>query len=101
MTAIAVRKPKLPTAFQSVVAARCSTLVTAGNLLTVAFCQNAALRRILARRAIGIVGTGRQVSLACLLLLAINMTLAGEPLGLDAARDLLREVRHTYPELVD
>ena len=27
--------------------------------------------------------------------------LAGEPLGLNAARDLGRELRHTYPELVD
>ena len=43
----------------------------------------------------------RQVMFARLLLVAVDMTLAGEPLGLDAARDLLREVRHTYPELVD
>lgn len=41
----------------------------------------------------------RQVMLARLLLLAVDMTLAGEPLGLETARDLLREVRHTYPEL--
>jgi hypothetical protein len=39
--------------------------------------------------------------LSRLLLVAVDMTLAGEPLGLETARDLLREVRHTYPELVD
>jgi hypothetical protein len=35
--------------------------------------------------------------LARVLLLAIDMTLAGEPLGLDTARDLVRKLRHTYP----
>jgi hypothetical protein len=35
--------------------------------------------------------------LARVLLLAIDMTLAGEPLGLDPARDLVRKLRHTYP----
>ena len=43
----------------------------------------------------------RQVMLARLLLVAVEMTLAGEPLGLGTARDLIREVRHVYPELVD
>jgi hypothetical protein len=43
----------------------------------------------------------RQVMLARLLLVAVDMTLAGEPLGLETARDLNRELRHVYPELVD
>ena len=43
----------------------------------------------------------RQTTLARLLLVAVDMTLAGEPLGLGTARDLFREVRHCYPELVD
>jgi len=43
----------------------------------------------------------RQVMLARLLLVAVDMTLAGEPLGLGTARDLIREIRHVYPELVD
>lgn len=43
----------------------------------------------------------RQVMLARLLLVAVDMTLAGEPLGLETARNLGRELRHTYPELVD
>jgi hypothetical protein len=43
----------------------------------------------------------RQVMLARLLLVAVDMTLAGEPLGLETARDLSQELRHTYPELVD
>ena len=33
------------------------------------------------------------------MLVAIDIVLAGDPLGLETARDLLREVRHTYPEL--
>jgi hypothetical protein len=41
----------------------------------------------------------RQVMLARLLLVAVDMTLAGEPLGLETARDLIREVEHAYPEL--
>jgi hypothetical protein len=32
-------------------------------------------------------------------LVAVDMTLAGEPLGLETARDLIREVEHAYPEL--
>ncbi len=43
----------------------------------------------------------RQVMLARLLLVAVDMTLAGEPLGLETARDLGRELRHAYPELLD
>ena len=41
----------------------------------------------------------RQVALARLLLLAIDMTLAGEPLGLETICDLLRELRHAHSEL--
>ena len=41
----------------------------------------------------------RQVALARLLLLAIDMTLAGEPLGLETTLDLLRELRHAHSEL--
>jgi hypothetical protein len=43
----------------------------------------------------------RQVILARLLLVAVDMTLAGESLGLETARDLVREIRHAHPELVD
>jgi hypothetical protein len=43
----------------------------------------------------------REVMLARVMLLAVDIVLAGEPLGLERARDLLREVRHAYPELVD
>lgn len=39
--------------------------------------------------------------LARVTLVAIDIVLAGDPLGLETARDLLREVRHAYPELVD
>jgi hypothetical protein len=39
--------------------------------------------------------------LARVILVAIDLVLSGEGLGLETARDLLREVRHTYPELVD
>lgn len=39
--------------------------------------------------------------LARLLLVAIDLVLSGEPLGLETARDLGRELRHAYPELVD
>lgn len=42
-----------------------------------------------------------EIMLARVMLVAIDIVLAGEPLGLDTARDLFREVRHTYPELVD
>jgi hypothetical protein len=43
----------------------------------------------------------REVMLARLMLVAIDIVLAGEPLGLGSARDLFREVRHAYPELAD
>ena len=43
----------------------------------------------------------REVVLARTMLLAIDMILSGEPLGLVIARDLFHEVRHSYPELVD
>lgn len=43
----------------------------------------------------------REVLLVRLMLLAIDTVLAGEPLGLETARDLFREVQRCYPELVD
>lgn len=43
----------------------------------------------------------REILLVRLMLVAIDTVLAGEPLGLETARDLFREVRHCYPELVD
>lgn len=43
----------------------------------------------------------REIMLARLMLVAIDIVLAGEPLGLETARDLSRELRHCYPELVD
>jgi len=43
----------------------------------------------------------REIMLARVMLVAIDLILAGEPLGLKTARDLFHEVRHTYPELVD
>lgn len=39
--------------------------------------------------------------LARVMLVAIDLVLSGEGLGLETARDLFREVRHAYPELVD
>ncbi len=42
----------------------------------------------------------REVMLARLMLLAADIVLSGEPLGLETARDLVREVKHAYPELV-
>ena len=41
----------------------------------------------------------REIMLARVLLLAVDHVLAGEPLGLETARDLSRELQHTYPEL--
>jgi len=35
------------------------------------------------------------------MLVMVDVVLSGEPLGLDAAPDLGRELRHAYPELVD
>jgi hypothetical protein len=43
----------------------------------------------------------RETMLARVMLVAIDIVLAGEPLGLETARDLGRELRHAYPELVD
>jgi hypothetical protein len=43
----------------------------------------------------------REVMLARVMLVAIDIVLAGDPLGLETARDFLREVLHAYPELVD
>jgi hypothetical protein len=43
----------------------------------------------------------REVMLARLMLVTIDIVLAGEPLGLETARDLGKELRHTYPELLD
>lgn len=43
----------------------------------------------------------REVMLARVMLGAIDIVLAGDPLGLETARDLSRELRHSYPELVD
>jgi hypothetical protein len=43
----------------------------------------------------------REIMLARVMLVAIDIVLAGEPLGLETARDLFREVRDCYPELVD
>lgn len=39
--------------------------------------------------------------LARVMLLAIDIILAGEPLGLETTCDLGRELRHAYPELID
>lgn len=41
----------------------------------------------------------REILLARLMLLAVDHMLAGERLGLETARDLIREVRHAFPEL--
>jgi hypothetical protein len=41
----------------------------------------------------------RETTLARVLLLAVDIILAGDPLGLEAARDLIREVEHVCPEL--
>ena len=43
----------------------------------------------------------REVMLARVMLVAIDIVLAGDPLGLETARDLSRELRHAFPELVD
>jgi len=43
----------------------------------------------------------RETMLARVMLVAIDIVLAGEPLGLETARDLGRELRHAFPELVD
>ncbi len=43
----------------------------------------------------------REVMLARVMLVAIDIVLAGDPLGLETARDLSRELRHAFPELMD
>jgi hypothetical protein len=43
----------------------------------------------------------REIMLARVMLLAVDLILSGEGLGLESARDLVREARHAYPELVD
>jgi hypothetical protein len=43
----------------------------------------------------------REILLVRLMLLAIDIVLAGEPLGLETARELFHEVGDCYPELVD
>jgi len=43
----------------------------------------------------------REIMLARVMVVAIDIVLAGDPLGLETARDLIRELRHTYPEIAD
>ena len=43
----------------------------------------------------------REMLLARLMLVAVDIVLAGDPLGLETARDLSRELRHAYQELVN
>jgi hypothetical protein len=43
----------------------------------------------------------REVMLARMMLLCIDIILSGEPLGLKTARDLFHEIQHVYPELAD
>lgn len=43
----------------------------------------------------------REIMLAQAMLVAIDLVLSGEGMGLETARDVVREVRHAYPELVD
>jgi hypothetical protein len=43
----------------------------------------------------------REVLLARLMILITDHILAGDPLAQETVRDLIREVRHCYPELVD
>jgi hypothetical protein len=43
----------------------------------------------------------REIMLTRVMLVAIDIVLAGEPLGLEVARDLFRELWNCYPELVD
>jgi hypothetical protein len=41
----------------------------------------------------------RETMLARVMLVAIDIVPSGEPLRLETARDLIREVEHAYPEL--
>jgi hypothetical protein len=43
----------------------------------------------------------REILLARTMLVAIDLVLSGERLGLETARDLIREVRNAYPELLE
>ena len=43
----------------------------------------------------------REILLTRVMLVAIDLVLSGEGMGLETARDLVREVRHAHPELVD
>lgn len=43
--------------------------------------------------------TRREITLARLMLVSIDLVLSGEGLGLETARDLVREIMHTFPEL--
>jgi hypothetical protein len=42
----------------------------------------------------------REIMLVRMILVAIDIVLAGESLGLETARDLFRELWHCYPELI-
>ena len=44
-------------------------------------------------------GRLREINLARLMLVMVDIVLAGGPLGLETARDLVREIKHTFPEL--
>ena len=41
----------------------------------------------------------REILLPRVLLVAIDLVLSGDGLGLETARDLIREIEHTFPEL--
>ncbi len=43
----------------------------------------------------------REIMLARVMLISLDLVLSGEGLGLEVARDLGRELRQAYPELVD
>jgi hypothetical protein len=43
----------------------------------------------------------REIMLTRVMLLAIDLVLSGEKLGLETARDLVLEIQHCYPELAD
>ena len=43
----------------------------------------------------------REIMLARVMLVVIDLVLSGEPLGLKTARDFFRELRYAYPELID
>ena len=41
----------------------------------------------------------REILLTRVMLVAIDLVLSGDGLGLETARDLIREIEHTFPEL--